>query len=277
MADLSPVDEWTNIYQLETSDPVLGGSGGVSNRQAQQLLNRTERIYQTSLLAGINHVNGTVSDPTTTTTGPARRATQTEVDNRDDLPVIVTPDQIPIFADQTSVDTGTATDEIVTPATLAGRQATESLSGITELATQTEVNTGTDTSRIVTPATLQGKINSLSIPVGIDTTWKIASYQSGFTTASTGYNRLRYRLMYDGRQVQIMGRVSRTNTTSTLLTVMTGNYVPSSSNDVSQQRYVIGGTEYGVLEIQNNGNIYVYGLPATTINFIDINVIFTLD
>lgn len=29
------------IYQLETSDPVLGGAGGISNRQAEQLANRT--------------------------------------------------------------------------------------------------------------------------------------------------------------------------------------------------------------------------------------------
>ena len=29
------------IYQLETSDPVLGGPGGISNRQGQQLTNRT--------------------------------------------------------------------------------------------------------------------------------------------------------------------------------------------------------------------------------------------
>lgn len=29
------------IYQLETSDPVLGGAGGIANRQAEQLANRT--------------------------------------------------------------------------------------------------------------------------------------------------------------------------------------------------------------------------------------------
>lgn len=91
MADLTPIDEWTNIYQLEISDPVLGGPGGISNRQGQQLLNRTERIYQTSLLAGINHVNGTVSDPTTTTKGPTRLSTQAEVNDGVEDTTIVTP------------------------------------------------------------------------------------------------------------------------------------------------------------------------------------------
>lgn len=33
---------WDPIYQLEVTDPVLAGPGGVANRQAQQLLNRTE-------------------------------------------------------------------------------------------------------------------------------------------------------------------------------------------------------------------------------------------
>ena len=42
MADLSESNEWTTgIYQLETSDPVLGGPEGIDNLQAKQLANRT--------------------------------------------------------------------------------------------------------------------------------------------------------------------------------------------------------------------------------------------
>ncbi|WP_460418861.1 gp53-like domain-containing protein [Pseudomonas sp. microsymbiont 2] len=42
MADLPESDEWVpGIYQLETSDPVLGGPDGIDNRQATQLGNRT--------------------------------------------------------------------------------------------------------------------------------------------------------------------------------------------------------------------------------------------
>lgn len=42
MADLPESTEWaTGIYQLETSDPVLGGPEGISNLQAKQLVSRT--------------------------------------------------------------------------------------------------------------------------------------------------------------------------------------------------------------------------------------------
>ena len=43
MADLPELNEWTaGIYQLETSDPVLGGPEGIDNLQAKQLANRTK-------------------------------------------------------------------------------------------------------------------------------------------------------------------------------------------------------------------------------------------
>lgn len=42
MADLPELNEWTvGVYQLETSDPVLGGPDGIDNLQAKQLTNRT--------------------------------------------------------------------------------------------------------------------------------------------------------------------------------------------------------------------------------------------
>lgn len=46
MANLTPVIEWPDVYQLETTDPVLGGPGGIANTQAQQLLNRTAYLKQ---------------------------------------------------------------------------------------------------------------------------------------------------------------------------------------------------------------------------------------
>lgn len=42
MADLTFTESYDEVYQLETSDPVLGGAGGVANEQAQKLGNRTE-------------------------------------------------------------------------------------------------------------------------------------------------------------------------------------------------------------------------------------------
>jgi microcystin-dependent protein len=41
MANLTPVDTFSDVYQIETTDPVLGGAGGISNLQGQQLANRT--------------------------------------------------------------------------------------------------------------------------------------------------------------------------------------------------------------------------------------------
>lgn len=42
MANLQETARWeTGIYQLETSDPVMGGADGIDNRQAKQLGNRT--------------------------------------------------------------------------------------------------------------------------------------------------------------------------------------------------------------------------------------------
>jgi hypothetical protein len=39
MANLVPTPQKSSVYQIETSDLVLGGLGGVANQQAQQLLN----------------------------------------------------------------------------------------------------------------------------------------------------------------------------------------------------------------------------------------------
>lgn len=45
MANLTEVNHWEdNIYQIETSDPVIGGSNGISNQQAKQLGNRTQYL-----------------------------------------------------------------------------------------------------------------------------------------------------------------------------------------------------------------------------------------
>jgi len=41
MAYLIPSETFDNVYQLETTDPVLGGSGGIANLPSQQLTNRT--------------------------------------------------------------------------------------------------------------------------------------------------------------------------------------------------------------------------------------------
>lgn len=44
MANLVPTPSWDDVYQIEQTDRVLGGTGGVANRPAQELLNRTELL-----------------------------------------------------------------------------------------------------------------------------------------------------------------------------------------------------------------------------------------
>ena len=42
MANVKEIDKWEpGIYQLETTDPVMGGEDGIDNLQAKQLANRT--------------------------------------------------------------------------------------------------------------------------------------------------------------------------------------------------------------------------------------------
>jgi len=46
MANVTETSTWEDgIYQLETTDPVEGGAGGISNTQATQLGNRTKWLY----------------------------------------------------------------------------------------------------------------------------------------------------------------------------------------------------------------------------------------
>ncbi|WP_439327884.1 tail fiber protein [Lonepinella sp. BR2357] len=54
MANLIEKNEWTDsIYQIEKTDPVVGGADGISNKQAQQLANRTK--YLKGQVESLNH------------------------------------------------------------------------------------------------------------------------------------------------------------------------------------------------------------------------------
>ncbi|MBE2985448.1 tail fiber protein [Campylobacter sp. RM9344] len=47
MANLKETNTWEEgIYQLETTDPVVGGADGISNKQAKQLANRTSYLKE---------------------------------------------------------------------------------------------------------------------------------------------------------------------------------------------------------------------------------------
>ncbi|WP_431625309.1 gp53-like domain-containing protein [Enterobacter asburiae] len=53
MANLPETPQWEDgIYQIEVSDPVLGGPDGISNRQAKQLASRTSYLKQQVEIGG---------------------------------------------------------------------------------------------------------------------------------------------------------------------------------------------------------------------------------
>ncbi|HCV76299.1 MAG TPA: phage tail protein, partial [Pseudomonas sp.] len=52
MTNLTEKEQWEDgVYQIEKTDPVVGGPDGLSNRQGQQLANRTK--YLKSLVDGL--------------------------------------------------------------------------------------------------------------------------------------------------------------------------------------------------------------------------------
>lgn len=74
MASLPELAQWDlEIYQLELSDPVIGGPGGISNRQATQLANRT-----TYLKAQVESLETTVQSTATDISGFDARVTAVE-------------------------------------------------------------------------------------------------------------------------------------------------------------------------------------------------------
>lgn len=91
MANLPETPQWEDgIYQIEVSDPVLGGPDGISNRQGKQLASRTLYLKQQVEKGGTDlaaHI--AAADPHTqyapkaspTFTGTPTAPTQTKTDN----------------------------------------------------------------------------------------------------------------------------------------------------------------------------------------------------
>lgn len=73
MTDLVEIERWENgIYQLETSDPVMGGPDGIDNLQAKQLANRTrylKKAIEASQSSFDEHVEATDPHPQYATHG----------------------------------------------------------------------------------------------------------------------------------------------------------------------------------------------------------------
>ena len=73
MADLPEEILWTpGIYQLETSDPVLGGPDGIDNLQAKQLASRTRwlKAQLEQVSEGKQDADSTLAELAALTFGP---------------------------------------------------------------------------------------------------------------------------------------------------------------------------------------------------------------
>lgn len=90
MADLPETNEWTpGVYQIETSDPVVGGPDGVTNLPIKQLTNRT--LWLKEKLESLRAVAEKVIHATEKAAGMARIATKYAVKAGTETNTIVTP------------------------------------------------------------------------------------------------------------------------------------------------------------------------------------------
>lgn len=136
MANLPETSTYdSGVYQLETTDPVLGGAGGKANAPGINLANRTKYLkdHVDILETIVPQAEAEAGTATTLRGWTAQRVKQA----------------------------------IVAALTALVVQATETVIGIAEIATQTEADAGTDDARIVTPKKLlNGQAMSLTVPAG---------------------------------------------------------------------------------------------------------------
>lgn len=174
MANLAETATYdAGVYQIELTDPVIGGPSGISNAPLKNLANRTaylkEAVDNASADLSSHLASATPhAAASTTVSGIVELATNAETQTGTDSTRAVTPASLASkvasesaagiveLATSAEVQAGTDSTRAVTPAGLAARTATESRAGVVELATIAEVQAGTDATRAVTPAGLNG-------------------------------------------------------------------------------------------------------------------------
>ncbi|WP_440144453.1 gp53-like domain-containing protein [Aeromonas veronii] len=179
MANLQEVVSWeAGIYQLETGDPVLGGPGGISNKQAQALANRTAYLKKhVDDIEGGNTAAGKANKLSTARNiALAGDVTgQAAFDGSGNITITATYKNSGVVAGTYRSVTVDAKGNITAgsnPTTLAGygitdavsstQYATEATRGIAPVATQAEVNAGTDDTKFVTAKKLMAWVKQAS-------------------------------------------------------------------------------------------------------------------
>lgn len=191
MADLPETNQWTpGVYQIETSDPVVGGPEGVTNLPIKQLSNRTVWLKQKieALISGTESV------------GKAKQLTYARSAFR------YLSDYAVAFASQYEAEEGTDTHKPINALgvhqAIASKtvQATERASGIARIAIQFAVRSGVETNTFVTPHTLAGLfpfrgckvyskpgIYTWDVPSGVTKAWVVVIGGGGGGARSMTY------------------------------------------------------------------------------------------
>ncbi|MES9901121.1 MAG: hypothetical protein ABW168_00395 [Sedimenticola sp.] len=200
MADLPQVDQWdAGIYQLETTDAVLGGVNGPDNIQAKQLANRT--LYLKNLIENINTAQA-VADHVAATDPHNQYLTTPEGDGRylQSVPDAAAIAAQAITAHKAATDPHNqylTTPEGDTRYLQSVPTASTTAKGIVELATQAEALTGTDAARAITASRLAYVFNQ-----------KFANS----SLASTGYMKFPGGLMIQWGSASVVANASITVT-----------------------------------------------------------------
>lgn len=190
MADLPELNEWAaGIYQLETSDPVLGGPEGIDNLQAKQLASRTKWLKDqlAKIVDGTNAAGKAVQLKTSRTLTFNGAATGSGTyDGSADTEIALTladmswvkitsgkPTTLGGYGitlpTQIQAEAGTDNTLPMTPLRVFQAidkvvgQATEALFGWAKVATQTQTNSGVDDTTMITPKKFSAGIAALVI------------------------------------------------------------------------------------------------------------------
>ncbi|MEE9705692.1 hypothetical protein [Aeromonas veronii] len=179
MANLQEVVSWeAGIYQLETGDPVLGGPGGISNKQGQALANRTAYLKKhVDDIEGGNTAAGK-ADKLSTARNIALAGDvtgQAAFDGSGNITITVTYKNSGVVAGtyrsvtvdaKGNITAGTNPTTLasygITDAVPSSQLATEAVKGIAAIATQAEVNVGTDDTKFVTAKKLMAWLKQAS-------------------------------------------------------------------------------------------------------------------
>lgn len=278
---------------VKTGDTfIFNGVGGTATLPANignHIVESGDQLIFRGTTAGATATNGelttaanwtvlqnNVSAATTTTLGLAREATTSQVNagvSGAPTPAFVTPETLALrtatdtrtgiveLATDAETQTGTDTARAITPANLTARTATETRTGIVELATDAETQTGTDTARAITPANLTAR-TATETRTGIAELATQAETNTGTDDARI-VTPLKLKTTDKARVFRFNGNLTA-NTPQNIAHNFTTNGVITNQEDLLIQCYRAGEQISLAIAIVDGDNITVESNPALT-------------